>query len=152
MNSSAASTTAPRLEILVIENNPADARLTLEALREIGRSEGVVCVPDGEEALNLLRRVGPHAEAVRPHIIFLDLDLPRTPGLEVLEEIKSNPSLKVIPVVVVSGCSDPKEVRRAYELHANCFIYKPGNLEEFLRFVHICYEFWGGIVKLPDGQ
>ncbi len=140
----------PRLEILVIENNPADARLTLEALKEIGRHEGVICVPDGEEALNILRREGRHAEAARPHLIFLDLDLPRTPGLQVLQEIKSNPQLKVIPVVVVSGCSDPKEVRKAYELHAHCFIYKPGNLEEFLRFVHICYEFWGGVVKLPD--
>jgi CheY-like chemotaxis protein len=140
----------PRLEILVIENNPADARLTLEALKEIGRSDGVVCVPDGEEAMSLLRRAGPHSEASRPHIIFLDLDLPRTSGMKVLEEIKTNAHLKVIPVVVVSGCSDPKEVRKAYELHANCFIYKPGNLEEFLRFVHICYEFWGGVVTLPD--
>ena len=139
------------LEILVIENNPADARLTLEALKEIGRSEGVICVPDGEEAMQFLRAEGPYLEATRPHIIFLDLDLPRTPGLQVLEEIKSNPFLKVIPVVVVSGCDDPKEVRKAYELHANCFIYKPGNLESFLRFVHVCYEFWGSVVRLPDG-
>jgi CheY-like chemotaxis protein len=137
------------LDILVIENNPADARLTLEALREIGRSEGVTCVPDGDEALALLRREGRHGDASLPHIIFLDLDLPRTSGLRVLEEIKTNAQLKVIPVVVVSGCDDPREVRKAYELHANCFIYKPGNLEAFLRFVHVCYEFWGGVVRLP---
>jgi CheY-like chemotaxis protein len=138
------------LDILVIENNPADARLTLEALREIGRSEGVVCVPDGDEAMELLRGSGRYAERAKPHIIFLDLDLPRTPGLQILEEIKTNPSLKVIPVVVVSGCDDPREVRKAYELHANCFIYKPGNLDSFLRFVHVCYEFWGNVVRLPE--
>lgn len=137
----------PKLEVLVIENNPADARLTVEAFREVGLREGVRCLPDGDQALELLRKT----DAPLPHLIFLDLDLPRTPGLQVLEEIKTNAKLKVIPVVVVSGCNDPREVRKAYELHASCFIYKPSHLQQFLRFIQSCYDFWGTVVTLPPG-
>lgn len=137
------------LEILVIENNPADARLTVEAFKEVGVEDGVLCIPDGDEALAYLRREGKHSSAALPHLIFLDLNLPKTPGLVVLEEIKSNPELKVIPVVVVSGTNNPAEVREAYELHASCFIHKPADLNQFIRFIRTCYEFWGTVVTLP---
>lgn len=134
------------MDVLVVENNPADARLTVEAFREVGLPEGVRCIPDGDEALAVLKADGP-----LPHLIFLDLDLPKTPGLKILDEIKTNPRLKVIPVVVVSGCNDPRQVREAYELHASCFIYKPVHLQQFLRFIQSCYEFWGTVVTLPPG-
>ena len=137
------------MEILIIENNPADARLTMEAFREIGIQDTVQCIEDGEEALALLRREGHHAGRQRPHLIFLDLNLPKKDGLQVLKEIKTNPVLKIIPVVVVSGSNDPKEIREAYELHASCFIYKPNDLHQFLRFIQTCYEFWGNVVTLP---
>jgi len=136
----------PYLDVLIVENNPSDARLTIEAFREVGLREGIRCYPDGDEALAVLNGTGP-----LPHLIFLDLDLPKTPGLKVLDEIKTNDRLKVIPVVVVSDCNDPHEVRRAYELHASCFIYKPLHLHQFLHFVRSCYEFWGGVVTLPPG-
>ena len=139
----------PRLEVLVIENNPAEARLTLEAFREVGLTEGVRCLPDGDEALDYLRQEGRHSGAEHPHIIFLDLNLPKKPGLVVLKEIKSNPDLMVIPVIVVSGSTDPKEIREAYELHATCFIRKPSDLDDLIRFISTCYAFWGTVVTLP---
>ncbi len=137
------------LEILVVENNPADARLTIETFKEVGVTDGILCIPDGDDALAYLRREGAHSGASLPHLIFLDLNLPKTPGLTVLAEIKNNPKLKVIPVVVVSGSNDPHEIREAYELHASCFIYKPSNLNQFIRFIRSCYEFWGTVVTLP---
>jgi two-component system, chemotaxis family, response regulator Rcp1 len=138
------------LEILVIENNPADARLTVEAFKEAGLHKGILQLPDGDQALAYLRRQGEYAKSSLPHIIFLDLHLPRKPGLVVLAEIKENPVLKVIPVVVISGSHDPNEVRKAYELHASCFIYKPSELDQFLWFIRSCYEFWGTVVTLPQ--
>jgi two-component system, chemotaxis family, response regulator Rcp1 len=84
-----------------------------------------------------------------PDVIFLDLHLPKKSGLEVLAEIKANPRLVVTPVVVVSGSADPHEIREAYELHASCYVRKPDDLHNFLKFIRICYEFWGGVVTLP---
>lgn len=139
-------------EILVVENNPADARLTVEAFKEAGLNEGILQLPDGEQALAYLRRQGDYSKASLPHLIFLDLHLPKIPGLVVLAEIKNNPILKVIPVVVVSGSHDPGEVRKAYELHASCFIYKPADLEQFLGFIRTCFEFWGSVVTLPPAD
>jgi two-component system, chemotaxis family, response regulator Rcp1 len=136
-------------EVLIVENDPAASRLTQEAFRETGVTEGVRCVRDGDEALALLRGQGPFANQPYPDIIFLDLHLPRKSGLEVLKEIKDNERLKVTPVVVVSGSDDPREVREAYELHASCYIRKPNDLHQFLRFVAVCYEFWGTLVTLP---
>jgi chemotaxis family two-component system response regulator Rcp1 len=138
-----------RFEVLIVENDPAAARLTKEAFREAGIHEGVRSVPDGDEALALLRRQAQHADAALPDIVFLDLHLPKKSGLEVLSELKSSPRLKATPVVVVSGSDDPREVREAYELHANCYIRKPNDLHEFLRFVAVCYQFWGAVVTLP---
>ena len=138
-----------QFDILIVENDPAAARLTREAFREAGLTSGIRSVPDGEEALAMLRREGEHASDPYPDIIFLDLHLPKKSGLQVLAEIKSTPRLAVTPVVVVSGSEDPSEVREAYELHASCYIRKPDDLHQFLRFVQVCFEFWGSVVTLP---
>lgn len=140
---------SPRLDILLIENDPAAARLTKEAFREAGLMEGVRSVPDGDEALACLRREQQYANHPHPDIIFLDLHLPKKSGLEVLAEIKGNAKLSVTPVVVVSGSGNPREIREAYELHASCYVRKPDDLHQFLRFVQICYQFWGEVVSLP---
>jgi len=137
------------LQVLIVENDPAASRLTQEAFRETGVTEGVVCVRDGDEALDVLWGHNNYAGQPRPDIIFLDLHLPKKSGLEVLKEIKANKPLQATPVVVVSGSDDPREVREAYELHASCYIRKPNDLPQFLRFVAICYEFWGSVVTLP---
>src|SRR4051794_28580558 len=136
-------------EVLIVENDPAASRLTQEAFRETGVTEGVRCVPDGEEALNLLRGTGNYTGHPHPDIIFLDLHLPKKSGLEVLKEIKTSERLQTTPVVVISGSDDPREVREAYELHASCYIRKPNDLHQFLRFIGLCYEFWGTVVTFP---
>ena len=138
-----------RLEILIIENDPAMARLTKEAFKEAGMSEAIVSVPDGDVALAYLRREGSYRDEPEPDLVFLDLHLPRKSGLEVLAEIKSNPRLMVTPVVVLSGSSNPKEIREAYELHASCYIRKPDDLRQFIDFAKSCYEFWGKTVIFP---
>ena len=139
-----------QLDVLIIENDPAAARLTKEAFREAGLTQGLRSVPDGEEALAHLRRQGHHASHPHPDLIFLDLHLPKKSGLEVLAELKANPSLRAIPVVVVSGSEYPSEVRESYELHASCYIRKPDDLHCFLRFIQVCFEFWGSVVTLPN--
>ena len=139
-----------RLEVLIVENDRATARLTKEAFKEVGFTEGVRSVSNGEEALAALRKEQHFADAPKPNLIFLDLHLPKRSGMEVLREIKENPELKVVPVVVVSGTSNPHEIREAYELHANCYIRKPDDLPQFLRFAAGCFEFWGSLATLPD--
>ncbi len=140
----------PKLDILIIENDPAAARLTKEAFHEAGLTDGVRSVPDGDEALAYLRRKDKYSKHPHPDMIFLDLHLPKKSGLEVLAEIKENPRLRITPVVVVSGSADPKEVREAYDLHASCYIRKPDDLHQFLRFIQICFDFWGTVVTLPE--
>lgn len=139
----------PKLDVLVVENDPAMTRLTVEAFREAGLTSGITSVPDGDEALAVLRRTGKYSNHPEPDIICLDLHLPRKPGLVVLAEIKQDPRLVTTPVIVVSGSDNPQEVREAYELHASCYIRKPHELEPLMRFVRICYEFWGSVVTLP---
>ena len=131
-----------KLDILIIENDPAAALLTKEAFREAGLTDFVYSVPDGEEALAYLRRKEKYADRPHPDLILLDLHLPKKSGLEVLKELKDSPTLKTTPVIVVSGSNDPRDVRKAYELHASCFIRKPDDLYEFLQFVKICFDFW----------
>ena len=121
----------------------------MEAFKEVGLTSGVLCIPDGDEALAYLLREGKYSGVCLPHLIFLDLSLPKKPGLVVLAEIKTNSKLKMIPVVVVSGSHDPKQIREAYELHANCFVYKHTDLDQFVRFIKSVYEFWGTVVTLP---
>ena len=141
-----------RLDILIIENDPATARLTKEAFREAGMMDAVVSVPDGDIALAYLRREGEYANKPQPDLVFLDLHLPKKSGLQVLAEIKGNPALKVVPVVVVSGSADPGEIREAYELHASCYVRKPDDLDQFIAFARSCYEFWGKSVLFPQKQ
>lgn len=138
-----------QLDVLIVENDPAAARLTKEAFREAGLTQGISSFPDGDEALAYLRKEGKHAGSPHPDVIFLDLHLPKKSGLEVLAEIKGNPTLRATPVVVVSGSDDPSEVREAYELHASCYIRKPDDLHEFLRFIRVCFEFWSSVVTVP---
>ncbi len=140
----------PKFNVLIIENDPAAARLTHEAFKEAGVNSGIEAVPDGEHALAYLRRQNQWIARPDPDIIFLDLHLPRTSGLEVLREIKADPRLLLTPVVVVSGSENPQEVRESYELHANCFVRKPDDLHSFLKFVETCYLFWGTFVTLPS--
>ncbi len=140
---------ANELDILLIENDPAMAHLTKEAFREAGMFEQISCVSNGDDALAYLRREPKYADQPPPDLIFLDLHLPKKSGLEVLSEIKANPKLRAIPVVVVSGSANPQEVREAYELHASCYVRKPDNLDDFLRFIAVCFTFWGSVVILP---
>ena len=140
----------PQLDILLVENDAGMAELTNIAFKEAGLHEGVTCVQDGDEALAFLRKEEHYQGHQHPDMIFLDLHLPKRSGLEVLEEIKTNPSWSATPVVVVSGYSDLREIQRAYELHASCYIRKPDDLDEFLRFARVCYEFWGSVVTLPQ--
>jgi chemotaxis family two-component system response regulator Rcp1 len=137
------------LQVLLIENDPAAARLTKEAFKEAGLTEGLISLPDGDQALDYLRNLpqrGPHAH---PDVIFLDLHLPKKSGLEVLAELKTTPKIAATPVVVVSGSANPDEIREAYELHASCYVRKPNDLDEFLQFIRTCFEFWGKFVVFP---
>ena len=137
------------IEILLIEDNPGDVRLTQEALREGKVINNLAVVSDGVEALAYLRQKGRYAGATRPDVILLDLNLPRKDGREVLQEIKEDPNLKRIPVVVITSSSAEEDVLRSYNLHANCYISKPVDLEQFVTVVKSIEDFWMGIVKLP---
>ena len=137
-----------QIEILVVESSPADGRLTEEAFKAAGLTSGFRSVSDGEDALAYVHKEGKYAKVATPDLIFLDLSLPKVSGLEVLKAIKSTPHLMHIPIVVASGSEDPEHVRAVYALNGNCFIRKPHDLTQFLRFVEMCYEFWGSVVTL----
>ena len=140
------------IEILLIDDSPADVRLTREALREEKLYNNLHVASDGEEALAFLRREGKHGQAPRPDLILLDLNLPRKSGREVLDEIKQDADLKSIPVVVLTTSAAEQDIVSAYNLHANCYITKPLDLEQFARVVKSIREFWLTIVKLPPQQ
>ena len=135
-------------EILVVESNPADTRLTEEAFKAAGLTSGFRSVSSGEDALDYVHKVGNYANVSTPDLIFLDLSLPKVTGLEVLKAIKSTPHLMHIPIVVASGSDDPEHIRSVYALNGNCFMRKPQDLTTFLRFIESCYEFWGNVVTL----
>jgi two-component system, chemotaxis family, response regulator Rcp1 len=135
-------------EVLVVQSNPADTLLTVEAFKSAGVTSGLRCVTDGKDALLYVRREGQYAKARIPDLIFLDLSQPRISGLEVLKVIKSTKELMHIPIVVAAGSDDPKFVRAVYELNGNCFIRKPGEMREFARFIESCYQFWATVVTL----
>ena len=137
------------LEILLVEDNPGDVRLTREALREGSIDNHLSVARDGVEALAFLRRQGEFVNANRPDMILLDLNLPRKDGREVLAEIKVDEELRRIPVVVLSTSQDEQDIARSYDLHANCYIAKPVDLEQFIGVVRSIEEFWLGVVKLP---
>lgn len=137
------------IEVLLIEDNPGDVRLTKEALKEGRLLNNLSIVGDGMEAMLFLRRQGKYAEAAQPDLILLDLNLPKKDGREVLAEIKADPSLRRIPVVVLTTSSAEEDVFNIYDLHANCYITKPVNLEQFMRVIKSIEDFWVSVVKLP---
>jgi CheY-like chemotaxis protein len=137
------------IDILLVEDNPGDVRLTKEALRDGKLINSMIVVANGVEALEFLRRQGRYADAGRPDLILLDLNLPRKDGREVLAEIKADADLKRIPVVVITSSSAETDILKSYNLGANCYITKPVNLEQFVSVVKSIEYFWLGIVKLP---
>lgn len=137
------------IEILLVEDNPGDARLTIEAMREAKMRNRIQVVEDGVEAMEFLRRQGRFGDAPRPDLILLDLNLPRKDGREVLAEVKADPDLKRIPVVVLTTSQAEEDVVRAYDLHANCYVTKPVDLEQFMKIVAQIDEFWVKVVTLP---
>jgi CheY-like chemotaxis protein len=138
------------IDILLIEDSPGDVRLTQEILAEGKVENNLHVVSDGVEALMFLRRQGAFEQAVRPDIILLDLNLPRKDGREVLAEIKTDEDLKRIPVVVLTTSETEQDILRSYDLHANCYITKPVELDQFIRVVQTIESFWLTTVKLPS--
>ena len=137
------------IEILLVEDSPSDVRLTQEALREEKIHNNLSVVNDGVEAMAFLRREGKYTQAPRPGLILLDLNLPRKDGREVLAEIKNDEKLKAIPVVVLTISEAESDILKSYDLHANCYITKPIDLNQFSRVVKSIQDFWLAIVKLP---
>jgi two-component system, chemotaxis family, response regulator Rcp1 len=137
-------------EVLLVEDNPADVRLFREALRDRKAELDLHVVDNGEDALRFLRREGPFHSAPKPDLIVLDLNLPRKDGREVLAEVKQDPGLRRIPVVVLTTSNAESDVTRAYDLHANCYLRKPSDLDEFISAVRACESFWLNIVRLPE--
>ncbi|NTV35401.1 MAG: response regulator [Anaerolineaceae bacterium] len=137
------------IEILLIEDNPGDVRLTREALNDSKILNTINVVHDGVEALDYLRKQGKFASVSVPDIILLDLNLPKMDGRELLSIIKADPELKRIPVVVLTTSQAEKDILQSYELHANCFISKPVDLDQFIMVVRSIEDFWFTIVSLP---
>jgi len=147
-----ASVSGRPIEILFVEDNPGDVRLTQEALREAKMRINVRVAWDGEEALEYLRKEGQYADAPRPDLILLDLNIPKRNGREVLAEIKADRDLRSIPVVVLTSSKAEEDVAKSYNLHANCYVTKPADLDQFIRVVQSIESFWLTIVKLPPGD
>lgn len=137
------------INILLIEDNPGDARLTLEAFRDAKVPNDVQVVVDGVEAMAFLHREDKYANAPRPDLILLDLNLPRKDGRQVLDEIKHDESLRRIPVAILTTSRADNDILASYNLHANCYVTKPVDFDEFIRVVRGIEEFWLSIVKLP---
>lgn len=137
------------MEILLVEDNPGDVRLTVEALKEGKVHNHLSVVSNGVEALAFLRNQGPYTDAPRPDLMLLDLNLPKKDGREVLAEIKDDPNLRRIPVVVLTTSEAEADVLKSYALHANCYITKPVDLEQFINVIGKIEDFWFSIVKLP---
>ncbi len=141
------------IEILLVEDNPGDVRLTREAMRDAKMRNTIRIVTDGVEALAFLRREGQYADAPRPDVILLDLNLPKKDGREVLAEIKTDPNLRRIPVVILTTSEAEEDILKAYDLHANAYVAKPVDLDKFITVVKSIEDFWLEIVKLPpDGR
>jgi two-component system, chemotaxis family, response regulator Rcp1 len=139
------------IEVLLVEDSPGDVRLTREALKDAKVHISLHVAADGIEAMAFLERLGTHADAPRPDLILLDLNLPRKDGREVLKEIKESPALRSIPVVILTTSSSEADVLQSYELHANCYISKPVDLNGFLKVVQSIDNFWLSVVRLPHG-
>ena len=140
------------IDILVVEDNPGDARLIMEVLKSNKIHNSLHIVKDGVEAMDFLHKKGEFADVPRPDLIFLDLNLPKKDGREVLAELKSDNDLKSIPVVVMTMSQSEEDILRAYNLHANCFVTKPIDLDQFVKVVESIEDFWFSLVKLPSKE
>ena len=139
------------IEILLVEDNPGDVRLTREIFKAARIRNLIHTVEDGVEAMEYLRNQGKYADAAKPDLILLDLNLPRKDGREVLAEIKSDDELKRIPIVVLTISKAEEDILKTYSLHANCYITKPVDLDQFIKVVASIEDFWLSVVKLPSG-
>lgn len=141
------------IDILLVEDNPGDVRLAKEALKESKMKNAIHVAEDGMQAMAFLRREGKYADVPHPDLVLLDLNLPRKDGREVLAEIKNDDDLKRIPVVILTVSSAEEDILKTYNLHANCYITKPIDLDQFIKVVKSIEDFWLTIVKLPpDGE
>ncbi len=145
-------TNTKTIEILLVEDNPGDVRLTREAFKEGKVYNHLSVAMDGVEALAFLKQEGAYADAVRPDIILLDLNLPRMDGRELLSKIKADSDLRRIPVVILTTSKAEEDILQTYDLHANCYITKPVSLDQFIKVVKSIKEFWFSIVKLPSNE
>lgn len=143
---------AKPIEILLVEDNPGDVRLTRESLHDAKVHNNMMVAGDGVEAMACLRRQGSYADATRPDLILLDLNLPRMNGFEVLDAIKEDPDLRRIPVVVLTTSQAEQDIIRSYNLYANAYVNKPVDLEQFIKVIKSIEGFWLEIVKLPNGK
>lgn len=137
------------IDVLLVEDNPGDVLLVEEAFRDSTLVVRLHIARDGEEAIQFLRREGAHAEALAPDLLLLDLNLPRMGGLEVLGELKADPQLRAIPVVVLTSSSAQEDIEGAYDRYANCYITKPGDLDELVDVIRSIEAFWLSLVRLP---
>lgn len=135
--------------VLLVEDNPGDIRLTQEALKESKMDIHLDVVTDGEQAVDFLMKRGKHTDSIRPHIIMLDLNLPKKNGIEVLKEIKAHDSLKKIPVIVLTTSDADHDISKAYSLHANCYILKPVDFDDFAKVIRLIEVFWFNTIQLP---
>ena len=140
------------IEILLVEDNPGDSRLAKEALKESKLKNNLYVAEDGDEALNFLYKTGKYSIMPRPDLIILDLNLPKKDGREVLAEIKNDDNLKRIPVVILTISKAEEDILKTYNLHANCYVTKPLDLDQFMKVVRSIEDFWLTIVKLPNGK
>lgn len=152
MNISKNKINGSMIEILLVEDNPGDVRLTQEALKEAKVKNIIHVATDGVEAMAFLHHEGKYKNVPGPDLILLDLNMPRKNGLEVLSEIKEDADLKKIPVVILTVSKNEEDILRSYDLHANCYITKPVDLDQFLKVVKSIQDFWLTIVKLPIKQ
>jgi len=136
-------------EVLLVDDNPADSDLTGEVLARNGCPSNIHAVVNGAEAVAFLRREGKYADAVLPDLVILDLNLPRKDGRAVLAEVKADPLLRKIPIAIFSTSEAPQDIARSYELGANCYVSKPGNLQDFISAVTSIGEFWFAVARLP---
>ncbi len=138
------------IQLLLVEDNPGDVRLTQEALKESNANIDLSIVMDGEEAMNFLKKRGQYSDVVKPDIVLLDLNLPKKNGLEVLEEIKADEMLRTIPVIILTTSDAEHDILKGYSLHANCFVLKPVDFDEFIKVIGLINQFWFQTVKLPS--
>lgn len=138
------------IQILLVEDSPSDAKLTIRALKSAKIANEITHLTDGVRALEFLRHQGEYNMAPRPDLILLDLNLPRKNGCEVLEELKNDPDLTAIPVVILTSSHEEEDIVRSYQLHANSYVTKPVDFEKFLKIVNTIEDFWLTVVELPS--